>query len=69
MDIFNIPISLQIALLIGLLALYAFLKGIELPDDYYQKQAARRVLKQKITEMEQLESQPVPDIKDPGETS
>jgi 4-hydroxyphenylpyruvate dioxygenase-like putative hemolysin len=53
MDIFNLPISWQIGVLVGLAALYAFLKGIELPKDYYKKQATRRELKQKIAELEQ----------------
>lgn len=65
MDIFSVPIPCQIGLLIGLSALYAFLKGIEFPKDYYQKQAARRVLKQKIAEMERLQS--VQDIQDAGD--
>jgi hypothetical protein len=53
MDIFNVPLSLQIGVLIGVAALYVFLKGLELPKDYYQKQAARKELKQKVAEMEQ----------------
>ncbi len=53
MDIFNVPLSLQIGILIGVAALYVFLRGLELPKDYYQKQAARKELKQKIAEMEQ----------------
>jgi hypothetical protein len=53
MDIFNVPLSLQIGVLIGVAALYVFLRGLELPKDYYRKQAARKELKQKIAEMEQ----------------
>jgi hypothetical protein len=53
MDIFNVPLSLQIGILIGVAALYVFLRGLELPKDYTQKQAARKELKQKIAEMEQ----------------
>lgn len=56
MDIFNVPLSLQIGILIGVAALYVFLRGLELPKDYAQKQAARKALKQKIAEMEQEQS-------------
>jgi hypothetical protein len=53
MDIFNVPLSLQIGILIGVAALYVLLRGLELPKDYTQKQAARKELKRKIAEMEQ----------------
>jgi hypothetical protein len=56
MDIFNVPLSLQIGILIGVGALYVFLRGLELPKDFNQKQAARKELKQKVAEIEQEHS-------------
>ncbi|HEX2955914.1 MAG TPA: hypothetical protein VHO70_03750 [Chitinispirillaceae bacterium] len=53
MDIFNIPLSVQIGVLIGVAALYVLFKGLELPKDFHQKEAARKELKQRITELEQ----------------
>jgi hypothetical protein len=57
MDIFNVPFSWQIGMLIGLVALYVFFRGLELPKDYKEKQAARLLLKRKVAEMELEQAQ------------
>jgi elongation factor P--beta-lysine ligase len=57
MDIFDVPFSWQIGMLIGLVALYVFFKGLELPKDYKEKQAARMILKRKVAEMELEQAQ------------
>jgi hypothetical protein len=57
MDIFDVPFSWQIGMLIGLVALYVFFRGLELPKDYKEKQAARLLLKRKVAEMELEQAQ------------